>query len=264
MSKPTYYFSHDFGARNDPKLIKLLMKHGQEGKGVYWDLVEMLYEQNGKLELSDIESYAFSCRTNTDLMHSLINDFGLFENDNTFFWSNTVLARIAERENKSVKYKKNAEKRWGKQNNDTQNQEVMQSESNSDAIALQSESNCYALKEKKGKEKKENKSINTNVFNFDKELIAYGFKKELVDEWKQVRKLKRKADTQTGFNKFIKEIELTNHDKNEVLEIIITKSWGVFKNDYDWRKELPNNNQQQSNGYKRNETIDDLKNKLYL
>ena len=48
MAKESFYFSHDYGSRNDPKLVKVLMKLKQEGKGVYWDLIEMLYEQGDR------------------------------------------------------------------------------------------------------------------------------------------------------------------------------------------------------------------------
>ncbi len=33
-AKESFYFSHDYSARNDPKLVKVLMKLGQAGKGV--------------------------------------------------------------------------------------------------------------------------------------------------------------------------------------------------------------------------------------
>lgn len=106
------WFSHDEGARNDPKLIKVLMRLGQAGKGVYWDLIEMLYEQNGHLLLSECESYAFALRTECDLLKKLIGDFDLFENDGTSFWSPSVLRRLAQRKGKSEKASESASKRW--------------------------------------------------------------------------------------------------------------------------------------------------------
>ncbi|OGI30668.1 MAG: hypothetical protein A2287_04725 [Candidatus Melainabacteria bacterium RIFOXYA12_FULL_32_12] len=98
--KDTFYFSHDHGARNDPKLQKVLMKLGQEGKGVYWDLIEMLYEQDGYLSLLDLELLAFTLRTTPDKIESLINDFDLFLKDDEKFWSKSVLIRLKLREEK--------------------------------------------------------------------------------------------------------------------------------------------------------------------
>lgn len=95
-----------------PKLIKVLMKLGQEGKGVYWDLIEMLYEESGYLSLAECESYAFALRTNVVCLKSLIEDFGLFQNDGENFWSDSVLIRLAKRLDKSNKAKASAYKRW--------------------------------------------------------------------------------------------------------------------------------------------------------
>jgi len=36
MKKEAYYFSHDSNARQDEKIIKLRMKLGWEGYGLYW------------------------------------------------------------------------------------------------------------------------------------------------------------------------------------------------------------------------------------
>ena len=96
------YFSHDEGARNDPKLIKVLMRLGQAGKGVYWDLVEMLYEQGGYLLLEDCESHAFALRTECELITRLVYDFDLFATDGTRFWSSTCLSRMEMRDAKKL------------------------------------------------------------------------------------------------------------------------------------------------------------------
>jgi len=107
-----HYFSHDEGARNDPKLIKVLMKLGQEGKGVFWDLIEMLYEQNGYLLLSEIESYAFCLRTDINVIEKLIHDFGLFESDKDRFWSASVITRIGKRADKSKSASDSSRSKW--------------------------------------------------------------------------------------------------------------------------------------------------------
>lgn len=110
--KETFYFSHDYNARNDPKLLLVLMKLGHEGKSVYWDLIEMLYEQQGYLVMGDIENYAFALRTHIDIINKLIHDFDLFENDTIKFWSKSVLFRLKIRHEKSEKARKSALLRW--------------------------------------------------------------------------------------------------------------------------------------------------------
>jgi hypothetical protein len=140
------WFSHDEGARNDPKLIKVLMRLGQAGKGVYWDIIEMLYEQDGYLLLSECESYAFALRTDCDLLTKLLTEFELFQNDGTSFWSNAVLTRLELRKGKSAKASESAAKRW----------------QNANAMRTHSEGNASKGKESKGKEIKENNSLRSS------------------------------------------------------------------------------------------------------
>ena len=85
------YFSHDYNARDDIKLQKLQMVMKHEGKGIYWDLVEMLYEQGGKLELSQCDGIAFALHTDSDKIKQVIEL--VFEQDDTHFWSNSVFQR---------------------------------------------------------------------------------------------------------------------------------------------------------------------------
>lgn len=87
------------------------------------------------------------------------------------------------------------------------------------------------------------------IFNFKKSLIIYGFKKELVEEWLKVRKTKRATNTQTTFNKFIREIEKSGKDKNELLELCVSRDWKSFE--FEW---LTNINQNINNGKSINHT----------
>jgi uncharacterized protein YdaU (DUF1376 family) len=66
------------------------------------------------------------------------------------------------------------------------------------------------------------------TFNFKKQLIEYGFEKQLVTDWLIVRKTKRASNTKTAFDNFIIEIEKTKKDKNELLKIIVGNSWQGF------------------------------------
>ncbi len=44
MKKDAFYFPHDSNAHNDPKVISLRMKHGLEGYGFFWMMIELLRE----------------------------------------------------------------------------------------------------------------------------------------------------------------------------------------------------------------------------
>ena len=48
--KETFYFSHDYNTRSDAKIKKLIQKHGYFGYGIFWCLVEDLYQNANALQ----------------------------------------------------------------------------------------------------------------------------------------------------------------------------------------------------------------------
>ena len=72
------YFSHDSNARNDDKLIRLRMKHGAAGYGVYFMILERLREETDYMSIKDYNMIAFDFRVDSSLVKSVIEDFGLF------------------------------------------------------------------------------------------------------------------------------------------------------------------------------------------
>ena len=73
--KDTFYFPHDYHARHDPKLERLRMKYGCVTDGVYWCLVEMMYEQGGYISIED--AHLYSKLLNTDI--KIIEDLSEFQ-----------------------------------------------------------------------------------------------------------------------------------------------------------------------------------------
>jgi hypothetical protein len=136
--KETFYFSHDYNARNDPKLQAVLMEMEHAGIGLFWCLIEMMYEQGGKLELNQINNYAFALRTDRETLLKLINGFNLFEIDDKYFTNASVLQRLSMRISKSDKARKSANLRWNKDH----------------ANAMRTHTKRNAIKESKGKERK--------------------------------------------------------------------------------------------------------------
>ena len=113
------YFSHDYNARNDKKLVNLFMKFGLEGIGAYWCIIEMLYEENGYLSLSEYERITFELRTTNDVIKYIVFDSELIQNDGEKFWSNSVLERLKLRSIKSEKARKSITSRWEKYERNT-------------------------------------------------------------------------------------------------------------------------------------------------
>jgi hypothetical protein len=145
------YFSHDYYARSDKALVKLRMKLGMEGLGIYWCLVEMLYESEGKIELEAVETIAFDLRIECDRITDVLENYNLFILGDFFFYSESVNKRLALREDKSEKARESANKRWEKyrENKEPEN-----------ATALRPQSDRYAIKRKEKKKKKKEKREN--------------------------------------------------------------------------------------------------------
>jgi len=127
-------------------MVRLLAKTGVQGVGIYWCLIEMLYEEGGYLKLNECDCIASELRTKCERIESVIKDFDLFKNDGVKFWSASVIERLKLRKDKSDKAKDSAKKRWSKI---PVNQNV-NSEGNANALQTHSEGN--AIKESKVKE----------------------------------------------------------------------------------------------------------------
>ena len=110
--KDTFYFQHDYNARKDPKIIRLMQKHGLSGLGAFWCIVETLYERGGKIPIDEYNCISFDLHASDELIESVINDFDLFKSDGKVFWSNSVLDRLNRRKEISEKRKVAILKRW--------------------------------------------------------------------------------------------------------------------------------------------------------
>lgn len=249
--KKTFYFSHDFNARNDPKLQKVLMKLGQAGKGVFWDIIEMLYEQGGYLLLNSIEEYAFALRTNYECINSLIYDFDLFVKDEVKFWSESVLLRIKMTNEKSKKAGESAHKRWDsiKQNN------ANASEINAKAVDEKCEGN--AIKDIKVKDIKRDdikeKEILTEENIGDKspalkKTKIKGFKSFSKEEFRESLSEYEKEFSTPLILKFF--AYWTEPDEKGRMRFQLQKTWGLKLRLTTW-KERENNNTQSTNGNKK-------------
>lgn len=110
----SYYFSHDYSSRQDSKIKRLLFKHGMQGYGLYWALIEDLYANNNKIPY-DIEMMSYNFRVSPDKVKSVLEDFGLFEIQDNTVSSNSVSRRLELRDNNSTNAKKAAKARWGEE-----------------------------------------------------------------------------------------------------------------------------------------------------
>jgi len=142
--KDAYYFSHDSNARNDQRIMKLRMKYGMVGYGIYWSIIEILREQeNYSLNIKDIDSIVYELREPEEIILSVIKDFDLFIIKNNIFYSNSLKKRMRLREEKSDKARKSARARWNNKD---------KTHTDKDANAMRTHTERNAIKERKVKE----------------------------------------------------------------------------------------------------------------
>jgi DnaD/phage-associated family protein len=115
------YFSHDSNSRNDPKIATIRSIYKYEGYGWYWALVEIIREESEyKLNIGKDIVYnglAMQLQTDKDTMKQFIQDcidIELFASDGEYIWSESLMRRMEQMEEKSAKARKSIEARWGK------------------------------------------------------------------------------------------------------------------------------------------------------
>jgi hypothetical protein len=118
MAKDSFYFSHDYNARNDEKIIAVRMRYGMEGYGIYFALLEKLRECADYKCLKDYDSIAFDLRADASKIKDVVEDFGLFafSEDGLRFYSESFSRRMSMRDEIAKKRsdggKKGAQNRW--------------------------------------------------------------------------------------------------------------------------------------------------------
>lgn len=172
------YFSHDSNARNDEKIAKLRMKYGAAGYGVYFMILERLREASDYMSIKDYNVIAFDLREDSQLIKSVVEDFGLFaftkdENRGECFYSESFNDRMALKDEKTKRRaeagKKGAAKRWNK------NDKAMLNEKDSNAIAKPSKNIASKVKESKVNKSKENNNIVDGQNSLDLWTNLWGF-----------------------------------------------------------------------------------------
>ena len=179
------YFSHDSNARNSDKLMKVRMKLGAEGYGIFFMLIERLREEEGYKSTIDYNTLAFDLRVDAEKVKQVVEDYDLFKftEDGKYFYSDSFNERMEMMDLKRKKLaeagKKGAEKRWGnkpKDSNAIATPKQSHSNPNSDLIAI--DSNKIKLNKTKLNKTKLNKTklnkTKPEESKPDKELVTGG------------------------------------------------------------------------------------------
>ena len=210
--KDTFYFSHDYNARTDPKIKRLMAKHGMTGYGIYWAIIEDLYNNANALQ-TDCDCIAYDLRVDSEIIKSIIFDFDLFKIDGEIFSSLSIQRRLDDRNEKSEKARKSAQYRW---NNKTDN-----------ANAMRTQSDGNAIKERKGKERKLNTpngvllSSNKNDDNNHSGNVPI---EKIIQSWNERTKLS-KVNTISESRKKAIRARWNEHGRDNI--------WKVFKKTFE-------------------------------
>jgi hypothetical protein len=110
MKSNSYYFSHDYNAANDTKVLFLRHQLGMEGYGIFWALIEKLRnETDYRLPIALTGSYAKRWGTSKEKVETVIKNYELFTIDDTHFFSER-LCRSMQKKTESARNAANL--RW--------------------------------------------------------------------------------------------------------------------------------------------------------
>lgn len=111
------YIKHNISNRSEYIFRKLIERKGAAAYGVYWYLLEELYESGGRMLFEEIESISNALCVRKDFVASVIKSFSLFQYDSDSFWSDEVIEQIEKRQKIKDKRKEAANKRWVSEKN---------------------------------------------------------------------------------------------------------------------------------------------------
>ena len=69
------YFSHDSNARNDERIIRLRMKYGAAGYGVFFMVLERMRDATGYMCATDYNAISYDLRVDAELIRAVVEDF---------------------------------------------------------------------------------------------------------------------------------------------------------------------------------------------
>tara|TARA_Y100001963_G_scaffold100401_1_gene138205 strand:+ start:952 stop:1824 length:873 start_codon:yes stop_codon:yes gene_type:complete len=172
--KDAYYFSHDSNARNDQRLMKLRMKYGPEGYGIYFMIIEILRDtENYTLHIDDIESICFDLRAEKEKVLDILKNYNLFVFDGDFFYSKS-LSRRMEKLDKIKEKRRESGKLGGK------------AKANIKQVPSKSLASAKQVKESKVKKSKVKKSkVEYNMEGFKNQVFEYQsqYDKDMLEEF---------------------------------------------------------------------------------
>lgn len=193
----SFYFQHDYNARNDQKILELRAEYGAEGYGIWWMLLETLAEQDEGIDRGAIGGLSLAYGVDKQRLLAIIDfciDLGLLYEQDGYLKNKRMDAHKNWRNELQEAGKKGAEKRWKRQNNRG---------ANGHPNAQDRTGQDRTEQDSKGNEKKGNHLFKNSPY-YDKEKFKQAFKGtkyenydleyyyEAVKNWSESKDVKRK------------------------------------------------------------------------
>ena len=108
VESKSVYFTHDSNAFSDPKILKIRKKHGVEGYGIFFALLEKLSASNAyRINIKSIEDLAYDMRVEDKKLNDIIENYDLFKQETdgtgTYFYSQSHRLKMQYKDDKADK-----------------------------------------------------------------------------------------------------------------------------------------------------------------
>lgn len=148
---PQNYFRHDYNASTDEKILELRTKHGWEGYGLFWVLLERMARlEEGTINPDKARAIAMGINAEKEKLSDLIEtciEVGLFVKDEDGLYRNKRITKhIKKMEQQRENGRKGSEIRWSKdsdrgaigETNTTPNADKIREDNNKGSIVSKS------------------------------------------------------------------------------------------------------------------------------
>ena len=210
------FFKHEIGARNDLKIQSLIAEYGIAAYGIYWYIVEMMYDNEGYLPKSQYKSIAFALQTNAELVSNVLrSDLFRYSEDRDAYYSERIINELSHMQEVSEQRRISVNRRWLKYNCNTN---VIQNYTDKDKEKRLEETKKEINKETN---KEEQKVIDQTIdwVNSYKPAFSDSVKRWLEYKMRRGASYSSAADARAFVNLLIR---MSNSDPQKAADIIDT------------------------------------------
>ena len=239
------YFPHE--CNHGRKMHIIEDRYGNNGYATWFKLLEQLGKANNHyIDISDEMTQMFLSsifKIETELMMQILNDLAklkaidkfLYEEHNVIYskkFAESIQDAYRNRKGKMFQYSDILD-------------EIRLKKDQSYVRLTPNEANLTLVihKEEKSivRKRKEKDILKPEKFNYKKELLKLVPNEILVNDFLELKKIKKAVLSETTFNSLRSECEDNNYPLEEALKIALDRSWAGFK--YSWVENLNKTNQ---------------------